>query len=172
MVCGLLGSLPMVTVMLALSADPLVVGVKVTAIVHDVFAGAVALQVPPVTAKSPEFAPLKVSPTVNASFDRLVTVTLLVLDEVVSVPYAIVIGVMVAGIVGAVLSAIGYGLSGSGLSAMDSVPDSVPSAVAAKVTLSVHEVPAARVVVQVPPVIEKSAALVPPNCSFKVTAWV
>ena len=50
--CGLLGSLPMLTAMLALLAEPPPVGVNVTAIVHDEFAAAVAPQVPPVTAKS------------------------------------------------------------------------------------------------------------------------
>ena len=51
MLCGLLGSLLMLTAMLALSDDPPPVGVKVTAIVQVELAGR-ALQVPPVTAKS------------------------------------------------------------------------------------------------------------------------
>ena len=65
----------MLTAMLALSGDPPPVGVKVTAIVHDEFAGAVAPQVPPVTAKSVAFGPLKLSPTDSGNFDMLVTVT-------------------------------------------------------------------------------------------------
>jgi hypothetical protein len=52
MLCGLVGSLPIVTAMLALSGDPPALGVNVTAIVQDEFAGADAPQVPPVTAKS------------------------------------------------------------------------------------------------------------------------
>src|ERR1700691_1365926 len=105
MLYGLLGSLPMVTAMLALSAEPPPVGVNVTAIVHDEFGPADAPQVPPVTTKSPGFAPLILSPTGSATLDKLVTVTSLVLDLVVSVPNATVSGVTVAGIVGPVLSA-------------------------------------------------------------------
>ena len=172
MLYGLLGSSPTLTAMLALSADPPPVGVKVTAIVQLDSGVAVAPHVPPVTAKSPAFAPLKLSLTDNAVFDRLVTVTFSVLDEVDSVPYASVTGVTVAGIVCPVLSATVYGLSGSGLSAIDSVPDSVPKALAVKVTSSVHAVPAARVAVQVPPLIEKSGAFVPLKFSLNVTVWV
>ena len=97
----------MLTAMLAFFADPPPVGVNVTAIVHDEFAGAVEPQVPPVTAKSFAFAPLKLSPTDSGNFDRLVTVTFLVLVGVfeVSVPYAIDTGVTLAGMVGPVLSA-------------------------------------------------------------------
>src|SRR5271167_4986664 len=105
MLCGLFGSLPMLTAMLALSATPPPVGVNVTAIVHDEFAAAVAPQVPPVTAKSVSLEPLKLPLTGSATFDRLVTVTLLVFEAVFSVPYAILTGVTVAGIVGAVVSA-------------------------------------------------------------------
>jgi hypothetical protein len=105
MLYGLLGSLPIVTAMLALSAAPPPVGVNVTAIVHDEFEAADVPQVPPVTAKSLAFAPLILSPTGNATFDRLVTVRSRVLDEVVSVPNATVTGVTVAGIVIPVLSA-------------------------------------------------------------------
>jgi hypothetical protein len=75
MLCGLVGSLPKFTAMLALSADPAPVALNVIAIVHDEFAAAVALQVPPDTAKSPELAPLKLSLRGKATFDRLVTVT-------------------------------------------------------------------------------------------------
>jgi hypothetical protein len=170
-VCGLLGSLPIVTAMLALSAAPPPVGVKVTAMVQDEFAGAVVPQVPPVTAKSPAFAPLILALSGSEDPDRLVTVTSLVFEVVVRVPYAMVAGVTVAGMVAAVLSAIVYGLSGSGLSASVSVPDSVPRMLAVKVTSSVHELPAASVVVQVPPVIEKSEPLTPLKLSPRVTAW-
>ena len=107
MLCQLVGSLPTFTAMLALSADPPPVGVNVTAIVQLELGVAVALHVPPVTVKSPEFVPLKLSLTASENFDRLVTVTFSVFDFIfdVSVPYASVIGVTVAGIVGPVLSA-------------------------------------------------------------------
>ena len=107
MLCGLLGSLPTFTAMPALSADPPLVGVNVTAIVHDDLAAAVSVHVPPVTAKSPAFVPLKLSLKGTKNFDRLVTVAFSVFDFIfdVSVPYASVIGVTVAGIVGPVLSA-------------------------------------------------------------------
>src|SRR5208283_379402 len=109
MLYGLLGSLPTVSAMLALSADPPPVGVNVTAIVHDEFGAAVPpMHVPPtVTAKSLAFVPLKLSLIGSENFDRLVTVTVLVFGDVlaVSVPYASVVGVTVAGIVGPVLSA-------------------------------------------------------------------
>ena len=129
MLYGLLGSLPTLTAMLALSADPPPVGVNVTAIVQLELAGAVAPHVPPVTAKSPAFAPPKLSLMGSGNPDRLVTVAFSVLDVVldVSVPYASVTGVTVAGIVDPVLSATVDGLSGSGLSATVSVADSVPS---------------------------------------------
>jgi hypothetical protein len=107
MLCGLLGSLPMVIAMLPLSADPPPVGVKVTAIVHDEFAGAEAPQLPPFTAKSFAFVPLKLSLTDSDDPDLLVMVTSLVFEGVfdVRVPYASVTGVIVTGIVGPVLSA-------------------------------------------------------------------
>ena len=97
----------MLTAMLALSGDPPPVGVKVTAIVHDEFAGAVDPQVPPVTAKSVAFGPLKLSPTDSGNPDLLVIVRSLVFGEVlaVSVPYASLTGAIVAGIVGPVVSA-------------------------------------------------------------------
>jgi len=107
MVCGLVGSLPTFTAMFALSGDPPAVGLKVTAIAHDEFAAAVVPHVPPVTAKSTAFGPLKLSLIGSENPDRLVTVTFLVFDGVldVSVPYASVVGATVAGIVGPVLSA-------------------------------------------------------------------
>jgi hypothetical protein len=105
--CGLVGSFPILTARLALSADPPPVGVKVTAIVQVELGGAVVPQVPSVTAKSLAFAPLKFSLTDSENPDRLVIVTSLVFYGVweVSVPYASVTGVTVAGIVGPVLSA-------------------------------------------------------------------
>jgi hypothetical protein len=107
MLCGLLGSLPILTAMLALSDDPPPVGVNVTAIVHDELADTVEPQVPPVTAKSLAFIPLKLSLTGSEDPDLLVTVTSLVFGDVlaVSVPYARVTGAIVSGIVGPVLSA-------------------------------------------------------------------
>ena len=159
----------MLTAMLALSAEPPPVGVNVTAIVHDEFAAAVAPQVPPVTVKSVPLAPLKLSLTGSVTFDRFVSVTLFDFEAVVSVPYASVTGVTVAGIVGAVVSATAYGLSGSGLSAIDNVADSVPSALAVKVTVKVQALLAASVAVQVPPVIAKSEALGPLKFSLNVT---
>ena len=81
-------------------------------------------------------------------------------------------GATVAGIVDPVLSATVDGLSGSGLSATVSVADSVPSTPGLNVTVIVHEVLAASVEVQVPPVIEKSAAFVPLKLSLRLTGWV
>ena len=103
---GLVGSLPMLTAMLALSAEPLAVGVKVTAIVQLDFGDEVVPQVPPVTAKSVTFAPLMLSLKGSENPDRLVTVVFNVFDRTVevSVPYASVAGRTVAGIVGPVLS--------------------------------------------------------------------
>ena len=103
--CGLVGSLLTVTAMLALSAaPPPAVGVKVTAIVQLELGDAAAPQVPPVTVKSPAFAPLKLTPRDSENPDKLMTVALRVFDVVV-VPYASEVGVTVAGIVGPVLSA-------------------------------------------------------------------
>jgi len=92
--------------------------------------------VPPVTAKSPAFAPL-ILPSLTASEnpDRSVTVMFMVFDLVVSVPNASVLaGETVAGIVGPVLIATVCGLDASGLSAIDSVADSVPSTPGLKLT--------------------------------------
>lgn len=74
--------------------------------------------------------------------------------------------------VGAVLSATVCGLSGSGLSESDSVADSVPGAPGVNVTTIEHALLAARVVRQVPPVIEKSAAFVPLKFSPRVSGCV
>jgi hypothetical protein len=103
--CGLVGSLATFTAMLALSAEPPAVGVNFTATVHDECAPAVAPQVPPATAKSLAFAPLKLSLDGSENPDRLVTVAFNVLEVVFRVPYAIVAGATVAGIVGPVLVA-------------------------------------------------------------------
>jgi hypothetical protein len=71
--CGLVGSLPTLTAILALSGDGLAVGVNVIAIVHVEFPATDAPQVPPVTAKSPAFAPVVLpSLTDNENPDRLV----------------------------------------------------------------------------------------------------
>src|SRR5271163_4696970 len=107
MLCGLFGSLPILTAMLALSAAPPPVGVNVTAIVHDESADTVEPQVPSDTVKSLAFAPLKLSLTDSEDPDLLATVTSLVFVGAfaVSVPNASVTGVIVAGIVGAVVSA-------------------------------------------------------------------
>ena len=75
MLYGLLGSLPTLTAMLALSSAPRPVGVNVTAIVQAELAGAEAPHAPPVTAKSPAFKPLILSLTASENPDRLVTVT-------------------------------------------------------------------------------------------------
>jgi hypothetical protein len=105
--CGLVGSLLTVTAMLALSGEPPPVGVKVTAIVQLLSGDAVAVQVPPVTAKSFALLPVMLSLTGSENPDRLVSVTVLIFVGifVVSAPYASVTGATVAGIVGAVLSA-------------------------------------------------------------------
>ena len=83
------------------------VGVKVTAIVQVEFADALPVHVPPVTAKSPAFAPVMLSFTDSAKPDRFVTVTSLVFVGAlaVSVPNAsVAAGVTVAGIVAAVVN--------------------------------------------------------------------
>ena len=86
MLCGLVGSFATATAMLALSAEPLPVGVNITAIVHDECAAAMAPHVPPATVKSLAFAPLKLSLIGSANADRLVTVAFNVFDVVVRVP--------------------------------------------------------------------------------------
>jgi hypothetical protein len=163
-----------VTAMLALSDDPPAVGVKVTAMVQLELAGAVLPQVPPLTVKSVAFVPPKLSPTDSGKPDLLVTVTSLVLVGVfaVSVPYARVTGAIVSGIVGPVLSATVSGLNGSGLSETDIVADSVPSTLGEKLTMIEHALSAASVVVQVPPLTEKSVALGPLKLSLRVTGWL
>lgn len=69
---------------------------------------AVAVHVPPVTSKSFALLPVMLSLTGSENPDRLVSVTVLVFVGIfdVSVPYASVTGATVAGIVGAVLSAM------------------------------------------------------------------
>ena len=174
MLYGVLGSLPMLTAMRALSAEPPPVGLNVTAIVHDEFAAAVGPQVLPVTAKSVGLAPLKLSLTDRGNPDLLVIVTFLVFGDVfaVSVPYASVTGAIVAGIVGPVVIRTVYGLSGSGLSETESAADSVPSTLGEKDTIIEHAFSAPSVVVQVPPLTEKSAGLMPLKLSLRLTCWV
>ena len=106
------------------------------AIVHVEFAAIVPPpHVPPVTAKSPAFAPLVLpSLTDSANADRLVTVMSFVFVGVlaVSVPNASVLaGITVAGIFSAVVNGTIYGPSVSGLSATVISADSVPSWVGA-----------------------------------------
>jgi len=72
--------------MVALSDEPPLLGVNFTAIVHDECAAAVAPHVPPATAKSLAFAPLKLSLNASENPDRLVTVAFNVFDVVVRVP--------------------------------------------------------------------------------------
>jgi len=175
MLCGLVGSLPTVTAMMALSEEPPAVGVNVTAIVHEELGDTIGPQVPlPVTEKSVAFVPLMLSLSGSANPERLVTVVFSVFDGtfVVSVPYASVAGRTVAGIVGPVVIATGLGLSGSGLSATDSVADSVPSALGEKLTIIEHDVSASRVVPQVPPLTEKSEGLAPLKDSLRATGWL
>ncbi len=173
--CGLAGSLPTVTDMLAFSADPPAVGVKVTAIVQAESGDAVAVQVPlGAIVKSPPWGPLMLSANGSGNPDRLVTVTVLVLVGVleVSVPYASFAGRTVSGIVGPVLSATVYGASGSGLSDTDSVADSVPSTLGEKCTIIEHAFSAPRLEVQVPPPTVKSVGLAPLKLSLNETDCV
>ncbi len=86
MLCGLVGSFATLTTRLALSAEPVPVGVNFTAIVHDECGAADVPQVPPATAKSLEFAPLRLSPSGNENPDKLVIVAFSVFDDFVSVP--------------------------------------------------------------------------------------
>ena len=99
----------MFTAMLALSADLPPVGVNVTAIAQLESGDTEPRQVPPVTAKSPAFVPLKLSLTGSGNPDRFFTVTFFVFEDCfdVRVPYASAVGVTVAGIVAPVLSATG-----------------------------------------------------------------
>ena len=133
--CGLVGSLPIVTATLALSAVACRVGVNVIAIVHDEFAATDDPHVPPVTAKSPAFAPLTLpSLTDSDDPDRFVTVMSLVLFgcATVVVPNAsVVAGATVAGIFSAVVNDTVYGPSESGLSVTVMFADSVLSEVGA-----------------------------------------
>jgi hypothetical protein len=106
MPCGLVGSFATLTVILALSAAPPPVGVNFSAIVHDECAAAVTPQVPPATVKSSAFAPPMLLVKASENHERLVTVASRVFEAVFSVPYAIEVGVTVAGMVGPVLIAI------------------------------------------------------------------
>jgi hypothetical protein len=85
MLWGLVGSLLTVTAMLAASDDPPAVGVKVTETVQVELGDAVAVQVPPVTAKSVALGPVILSLNDSGKPDRLVTVTVLVLVGVFEV---------------------------------------------------------------------------------------
>src|SRR5580698_6867192 len=170
MMCGLVGSLPTVTDMLALSADPPAVGVKVTAIVQAEFGDAVVVQVlVGEIVKSDPLGPLMPWANDSGNPDRLVTVLVFVGVLEVSVPYASVAGRTVSGIVGPVLSATVYGASGSGLSETDSVADSVPSALGEKCTIIEHAFSAPRLEVQVPPPTVKSPGLAPLKLSLNET---
>src|SRR5258708_2354214 len=71
--CGLLGSLPTVTAMVAVSGEPPPVGVNFTASPQLVWAATVGHDPP--AAKSPAFAPLKLSLTGSATPELLVIVT-------------------------------------------------------------------------------------------------
>jgi hypothetical protein len=95
----------MLTAIIALSDEPPPVGLNFTASVHDEFGAAIAPQVPPATAKSSAFAPLKLSLNGSENPDKFVTVAFKVFDVVLSVPYAIEVGATVAGMVGPALSA-------------------------------------------------------------------
>jgi hypothetical protein len=88
MLYGLVGSLPMLTDILALSGEPPAVGVKVTAIVQVEFAATVEPHVPPLGTKSLAFDPLMLSLTDSDDPALLVIVTSLVFVGVleVSVP--------------------------------------------------------------------------------------
>ena len=175
MMCGLVGSLPTVTDMLALSADPPAVGVKVTAIVQAELGDALVVQVlVGEIVKSDPLGPLMLWANDSGNPDRLVTVTVLVFVGVleVSVPYASVAGRTLSGIVGPVLSATVYGGSGSGLSETNSVADSVPSTLGEKCTIIEHAFSAPRLEVQVPPPTVKSPGLAPLKLSLNETGWV
>ena len=105
--CGLVGSLPIVTATLAFSAVACSVGANVIAIVHVEFADTVPPHVPPVTAKSPAFGPV-VLPSLTDSDDpdRFVTAIFNSFGDVfaVSVPNASVDGDTVAGMFSAVVN--------------------------------------------------------------------
>jgi hypothetical protein len=75
--------------------------------------------------------------------------------------YGRLVGSAESAIVAAVLSETLYGLSGSGLSEIDSAADSVPDTLGLNVTVIVQALPAASFFAQVPPLIEKSLALLP-----------
>jgi hypothetical protein len=133
--CGLVGSLPTLTAILALSADGPAVGVKVTAIVQVELADAVPPHVPPVTAKSPAFGPVVLlSLTDSENADKLVTVMFLVFVGVLAVNVqnaSVVAGDTVAGIFSPVVNETVYGPSVSGRSPTVIIADSEPSCVGA-----------------------------------------
>src|SRR5260370_35106764 len=105
MLCGLVGSEPTVTASIALSAE-ITVGLKVTAMVHDVLPERFAPQEPPVIVKSAALVPLSALLIERLKGDLLVTVAFKGFDDVCeTVPYESVAGVTVSGIVGPVLSA-------------------------------------------------------------------
>ncbi len=157
-------------VIVALS-DVSPLGVKLTGIVQAVLP---AHERTGVTPKSAALGPEMVSPTISGNGDELVTFKKLKVrvDDCTTFPNAIVVYGSVSGIVGPVLSATVSGPSGSGLSAIDIAADSVPSAPGLKVTVRLQELLAARVLVQVPPVIEKSEGLAPLKLSLSVTGCV
>ena len=159
---GLVGSCGTTTDNVALSAV-VVVGLNLTAIVHDRFPASDAPQVPaPVLVKSPALVPLIELLIEIVNGDLLAIVALSVLeDDRDTVPYASVVGEIVSGIVPETVNATLYGPSGSGPSETVNVADSLPSAPGANVTRIVHDVFAARFAVQVPPLTVKSPALGP-----------
>jgi hypothetical protein len=144
---------------------------KITGITQTVLPA----QVPPgSTLKSALFGPVMPLLSVSVNGERLVTFKMLtvLLADCATLPNARLAGRTVAGIVGPVLSAIVWGPSGSGLSETVRVPDSVPSTPGANDTVIVQVLEAASVELQVPPVTEKSAALVPLKFSPRVTGCV
>ena len=108
MLCGLVGSLPILTGILALSAVAWSEGVNVIKIVQVELCDTIPPHVPPpVTAKSLAFSPLGLpSLTDSENADRLVTVMGLVFGDVlaVRVPNASVTGVTVAGMFAALVN--------------------------------------------------------------------
>lgn len=79
--CGLLGSELALTASVALSDDA-VVGLNLTAIVHEALPASVAPQVPPVIVKSAALMPLTALPIDSVYGDLLATFALSVLDDV------------------------------------------------------------------------------------------
>jgi hypothetical protein len=155
---GLVGSCGTLTTSDALSAAA-VVGLNLTAIVHDELPPSDAPQVPPATVKSVALTPLIALPIEIVNGDLLVTVVLSVLDDDWdTIPYGSVIGATVSGIVPVTLKLTLWGLPGSGLSTTVKFADSLPSTPGVNVTFIVHDVLAGSVDLQVPPLTMKSAA--------------